>query len=282
MAGTIVLTGANGSLALPAVEYLLSEYPSFTVVLTVRDDSEQDRNTTELRRIVAKHTNASVSIRKLDLASLKEAQYFSDVLRADITEGRMPRLAAIICNAMAWKLSGGPGLTDDGFETTMAINHLAHFAIALRLLGVMDPQRGRIVFLGSIGHWPEKAGLSRGFPTKLPEDLDALVHPPPDPKGEELGRGFRRYGMSKLVILMVAYELDRRLKTPRLVPVEQAARPVVDIAVADQFAGQEGYFEGPEKAASSPDSMDEEMQKVLWERSVAWCGLNVDDTIVSL
>ena len=351
MTGTVLLTGANGSLAIPAVEYLLSTYPSFTLVLTVRDDSEQDRNTTALRQTVAKHSNASVSIRKLDLGSLKEAQSFCEVLHAEIKDGKLPRLAAIVCNAMIWKLSGGPAYSDDGFESTLAINHLAHFTIALRLLGAMDAQHGRIVFLGSQGHWPDKAGLSKGFPTRLPEDLEVLVHPPPDPKGEEMGRGFQRYGLSKLASLMVAYELNQRLKKvcckpnssfsyrgvlttvqnkdtqsiravtidpgdllnsktffrahvpmsvqimifigswllpllrllqPRLSSVEQAAKPVIDIAVADEFAGQEGYFEGREKATSSPDSLDEDMQRKLWEKSVAWCGLKPEDTVIDL
>lgn len=215
MAGTVLLTGANGSLAIPAVECLLSRYPSFTLVLTVRDDSEQDHNTITLRQLVSKHPNASVSIRKLDLRSLKEVHSFNEGLRTDVESGKIPRLAAIICNAMSWKLSGGPALTGDGFENTLAINHLAHFTMALRLLSVLDAQRGRIVFLGSSAHWPEKAGFSKGFPTMLPDDLDDLVHPPSDPKDEEMGRGFRRYGLSKLVSLMVASELGRKLKDVR-------------------------------------------------------------------
>jgi NAD(P)-dependent dehydrogenase (short-subunit alcohol dehydrogenase family) len=208
MTGTILFTGANGSLAIPAVEYLLSRYPNFAVILTVRDDSDQDTNTVALRKV-----------RKLDLGSLKEAQSFSEALRSEIEEKKLPRIATIICNAMTWKLSGGPALTADGFESAMAINHLSQFAMVLRLLSAMDTQRGRVVFPGSEAHRPEKAGLSQGFPTKLPADLDALVHPPQDEKGKELGQGFRRYALSKLVIVMVAYELNRRLKEVRMLCV---------------------------------------------------------------
>ena len=73
-----------------------------------------------------------------------------------------------------------------------------------------------------------------------------------------------------------------RIFQPRLSSVEQAAKPVIDIAVADEFAGQEGYFEGRSTAQSSPDSLDLEMQVRLWEKSVAWCGLKPEDTVIEL
>ena len=57
---------------------------------------------------------------------------------------------------------------------------------------------------------------------------------------------------------------------------------MVEVAVADEFAGQEGYFESGEKADSSPDSMNEGMQKKLWSRSIAWSGLKAADTIISV
>jgi len=209
---TILITGANGSLAIPAVQYLLGAYSSLTVVLTVRDVSDEDRNTAELRRVIAKFPDATVSVRELDLNSLEEVRSFSDGLNKEVQDGKVPRLVAIVCNAMSWKLSGGPAYSKDGFEKTIAINHLAHFALSLRLLQSMDAEHGRIVFLGSVAHWPDKAALSKGFPTKLPGYLDMLVHPPSDEPGEEMGRGMQRYGTSKLVILMVMYELNRRLK----------------------------------------------------------------------
>jgi hypothetical protein len=69
---------------------------------------------------------------------------------------------------------------------------------------------------------------------------------------------------------------------PPLTTVEQAAKPVVDIAVADKFAGQEGYFEGRTKAKSSPESTNEDVQRELWEKSVGWCRFNKGDTVIEL
>lgn len=215
MGGTVLLTGANGSLGVYMVNYLLQQYPDLTLVLTVRNDSDQDISTVELRRILSQYSNATAIVRKLDLSSLDEVAAFSKSLQTDIDAGKMPRLKSIICNAMSWKLSGGPAYSKDGYEMTIAVNHLAHFALSLRLLGSMDLQHGRIVFLGSEAHWPVRAAFSKGFPTHVPEDMNLLVHPHPDEKSQEMGRGFQRYGTSKLVITMVMYELSRRLKQVR-------------------------------------------------------------------
>jgi len=212
MTGSILFTGANGSLAIPAIECLLTAYPQYTLVLTVRNNSVQDPNTAELHRVLAQQPDANVSIRVLDLASLEQASSFSNTLLSEINGKILPRLSAIVCNAMTWNLSGGPKYSTDGDELSMAVNHLAHFSLCLRLLGGMDPVHGRIVFLGSVAHWPEKASFSRGYPTHIPKDLELLVHPQPDKQGEETGRGFQRYGTSKLVTIMVMYELNRRLK----------------------------------------------------------------------
>ncbi len=53
MSGTIVITGANGSLAIPAVKYLLANYPGYGVVLTVRNASDADAHTKNLRKTLA-------------------------------------------------------------------------------------------------------------------------------------------------------------------------------------------------------------------------------------
>ncbi|KAL1796572.1 hypothetical protein ACET3X_005112 [Alternaria dauci] len=332
MTGTVLITGANGSLALPAVKYLLEAYPSLNLVLTVRDDSEEDTNSTKLRLLVEQHPHVQVSIRQLDLSSLETVQTFSKALLLEIEGKELPHIRTIICNAMTWNLAHGPQYSKDGYEMSLAVNHLAHFSLCCELLGAMDPVHGRIVFSGSGAHWPEKASFSKGYPTHVPEDLELLIHPKVDKEGEEMGKGFQRYAVSKLVSIMVMYELNRRLKTkrdteviraiavdpldlinsrafhqshvprimqimitvatwllpllsyfePRLTTVEQAAIAFVDVAVADKFAGQEGYFEGVEKVESSPDSLDMEMQQALWRKSVEWCKLDKEVLMIDM
>jgi NAD(P)-dependent dehydrogenase (short-subunit alcohol dehydrogenase family) len=209
--GTVIITGANGSLAIPAVSYLLSEYAPRTVILTVRNDSEEDKNTARLRIAIAEAPKAvNVMVRKLDLASLSEVHRFAREMRAQVDAGAIPPLIATIWNAMTWTLQGGLQFSKDDYERSMAVNHLAHFALTLELLGSFDAERGRIIFLGSDSH--EKSALQE-YRTQLPvDDLDTLVHPGPDEEDKIIGRGFQRYGLSKLVTIMTMYELNRRLR----------------------------------------------------------------------
>jgi hypothetical protein len=58
--------------------------------------------------------------------------------------------------------------------------------------------------------------------------------------------------------------------------------PLLSYLNPDEFAGQEGYFEGRTEKESSPDSLNEEMQRKLWRKSVTWCHLDVEDTVIEL
>ncbi len=49
MTGTIIIIRANGSLAIPAFQYLLTKYPDYTVVLTFQNALEIDVNAKKLR-----------------------------------------------------------------------------------------------------------------------------------------------------------------------------------------------------------------------------------------
>ncbi|KAF4625680.1 hypothetical protein G7Y89_g12484 [Cudoniella acicularis] len=215
MSGTIILTGANSSLAIPAVNYLFSNYPSYTAVLTVRNTSDSDENTGRLRQEISKFPAAKASVRALDLSSLSEVELFSNQIVTDISNGALPPLVAIICNAYAWSISNGLKHSKDGYEISLAVNHLAHLSLVLRLLGSFGPQ-GRITFLASDSHYPGKNGLEKYAPG-LPDDLNLLAHPTQDRKGEEVGRGFQRYGNSKLAVIMGMYELNKLLlQDPKL------------------------------------------------------------------
>lgn len=209
MKGTVIITGANGSLAIPAAAYLLTKYKPEAVILTVRNDTDDDKNTAKLRETIAKvHSDARVTVRKLDLASLAEVHAFAEATRAQVTAGEIPPIAAVIWNAMTWTLQGGQKFSSDGYELSMAVNHIAHFALTLELLPAFDQEHGRVVFLGSDSH--EKSALQK-YASVLPDDLDKLVHPEPDQEGEVADRGFQRYGQSKLVSIMTMYELNRQL-----------------------------------------------------------------------
>ncbi|CAG8979680.1 hypothetical protein HYALB_00003911 [Hymenoscyphus albidus] len=210
MSGTIIITGANGSLAVPSVEYLLSHYPDYTAILTVRNTSDSDENTARLKQTIARFPKATTSIRKLDLSSLADVQEFATTISSEIATGSLGKIAAVICNAYIWSINDGLRFSQDKYELSFAVNHLAHMSLVLRLLGSFRSD-GRIVFLASDAHYPGKNGLEK-YPPGIPDNIELLVKPEPDTAGEEVGRGFQRYGNSKLAVIMGTYELNRRLQ----------------------------------------------------------------------
>jgi NAD(P)-dependent dehydrogenase (short-subunit alcohol dehydrogenase family) len=208
MAGTIIITGANGSVAVHAVQNLLRKAPDNTLVLAVRNTSNSDFNTKRLRETVDGFANARVSIRRLDLASLKDVNEFADTIAAEVIQEKLPPLVAIVCNAFHWNMIAYSDVTGDGLEKTLQVNHIAHSALVLRLLGSFGPQGGRLVLFTSDGHYPGRNGLEK-YPPGLPDDIDELVKARHE--GDKQGRGFQNYANSKLAILMWTYALNRRL-----------------------------------------------------------------------
>jgi NAD(P)-dependent dehydrogenase (short-subunit alcohol dehydrogenase family) len=226
--GTVLLTGANSSLGLPAVEHLLAAYPAHTAILTVRNTTAADPNTAKLLAIIAKYPAAKVELRRLDLSSNAQVADFATSLAKEVRNGKLPRIAAIICNAMTWSLGSGIKYTKDGVEASMAVNHVAQLSLVLRLLGSIDtaPGKGRIVFLSSEAHEPKAAGFEV-YPPDIPADLDAgWARPGKDKTGEEAGRGFYRYAVSKLAVVMCSYALSRRLKCVSCYTIHPSSSPI--------------------------------------------------------
>ncbi|KAL8733398.1 MAG: hypothetical protein Q9181_003606 [Wetmoreana brouardii] len=216
MAGTILITAANSSLAIPAVQHLLTKYPDYTAVLTVRNVTDSDVNTKRLRATIAKYPSAKTSIYELDLANLSAVHEFTDTISDRILHGSLPPLASLVCNAYYWNLAGGVESTKDGYEKSFQVNHVAHAALVLRLLGSFGSDGGRVVLFSSDAHWPGKNGLEK-YPPAIPDDLELLVKPGADEKPDNLGRGFQKYAVSKLAVVTWTYALNRYLeKEPRL------------------------------------------------------------------
>lgn len=213
MNGTVLITGANGSLALGFAKSFLSLYPNHTLIATVRNPSpEEDPNTAKLVQLVSKYPKANVLIEGLDLSNLANARSFAEKLSARIHAGELPRLIAVICNAASISLGGGQKFTSDGYETTFQISHLSHYLLVLKLLDSMDVRSGRIVMLGSITHYTDKPNPFYSLKTYVPDEIEELVKPGPDLPSLVYDRGFQRYGMAKLANVTFANDLNRRLK----------------------------------------------------------------------
>ena len=211
MAGTVIITAANSSLAIPAVQHLLAEYPDYTAVLTVRNIMDSDINTKNLRAAIAKYPKASVNIYQLDLANLSAVNEFVDNIIRQIANGSLPPLASLVCNAYYWNLVGGVQTTGDGYEKSFQVIHIAHANLVLRLLDSFSPNGGRVVLFSSDAHWPGKNGLEK-YPPTIPSDLELLAKPEVDKISDNLGHGFQRYANSKLAVVTWMYALNRYLE----------------------------------------------------------------------
>jgi NAD(P)-dependent dehydrogenase (short-subunit alcohol dehydrogenase family) len=209
--GTVIITGANGSLALSFVEYLLKNYPSYFALLAVRDDSESDPNTAKLRQIVSHYPTAKVSIEALDLALLSNVRAFADNVAARVSTSKLPPISAIVCNAFAWSLMDTK-YSKNGYELGFQVSHLSHFVLVLKLLSSMDKESGRIVLLGSEAHDSKNKNSFNTLGARLPEDLEEVIKPTPDKKGKEMSRGFQRYSNAKLVSVMFMHSLNKTLQ----------------------------------------------------------------------
>lgn len=212
MAGTIVLTGANGTLALEYVRHVLELYPGYTLVATVRNAGDDDPNTAKLRSILRGHPNAKVLIEPLDLGKLSDVRRFSESLGARVNSRELPRISAIVCNAATWSLEAGQKFTADGFEATFQVCHLSHYLMVLKLLGAMDATSGRVVMLGSVTHYPEKKNPLSALRPGFPHDMEKLVHPDPDAPEETHDRGYQRYGTAKLSNVTFVHDLNTRFQ----------------------------------------------------------------------
>ncbi|KAL1863229.1 hypothetical protein Plec18170_000059 [Paecilomyces lecythidis] len=209
MTGTIIITGANGSLATPAVQILLSKYPDYNLVLTVRNPE----TIANLLTLVPRSQAEKVSFRQLDLANISAVHEFATAIADEIKSGKLPPIVSIVCNAYHWNLLVESELTADGYEKTFQVNHIAHAALVLRLIGYFKPESaGRIVLFGSENHWPGKNVLEK-YPPAIPDDLETLVKPPVQEPADPTGRGLEHYANSKLAIIMWMYALNRYLES---------------------------------------------------------------------
>lgn len=137
----------------------------------------------------------------LDLAQLDSVRAFAAEVRERLGDGRIDALV----------LNGGvisadvEGRTVDGFETTFAVNHLAHYLLARLLLPSLAD--GAIVTLTTSGtHDPAtKAGL---VPPRH-ADAELLAHPDLDPGRETRASkaGEHAYTASKLCAVLTARSL---------------------------------------------------------------------------
>lgn len=148
--GTILLTGANGSLGSAIVSEIASrpEFAAYHGIYAVRNASAAPALKSALQAGSRPH---SYDILSLDLADLESVRETATAINARIAAGEIPHIRAIILNA-AYQEFDTQTWTADGFDTSFASNYLGHWLLTLLLLQSLDREYGRVVVLGSLAH----------------------------------------------------------------------------------------------------------------------------------
>lgn len=140
---TVVITGASSGLGL-ATAKALAESGEWHVIMACRDFLKAER----AARSAGIPKNLYTVIH-LDLASFDSIKQFVDNFRR--TERR---LDVLVCNAAVYfPTAKEPRFSAEGFELSVATNHLGHFLLARLLLEDLeksDSDSKRLIIVGSI------------------------------------------------------------------------------------------------------------------------------------
>lgn len=277
-----VVTGANSGVGEAATRALARR--GWRVVMLCRNRA---RGEAARDRIAGDAPGPRPGLVLADLADLESLRRGADEIRE-----RHPRLDALVANAGLYLHRRQ--LTDEGFETTLAVNHLGHFLLTALLLPALRAAEGRVVVVSSDAHRHgdlDRAPLSR----ILRGDVDY--------------GGMQAYADSKLANLLFARELARRedarstgvtvaalhpgmlatsiwnrnddlmsrimrLFKPLMGSPETGGEAVARLASdAGQTATTGRYFNGTEPAEPSDRARDPGLARRLWEASLEATGL---------
>ena len=266
----IVVTGASSGIGAAGAVELARR--GVTVVPVGRDE----------RRLAKVAREVGTEPLRADLASLTEVRRLAEELLA-----RHERIDVLVNNAGV--MPGRRRVTEDGFELTFAVNHLAPFLLTNLLLDrLRESAQARVVTTSSVAH---HGGLI---------DLDDL-------QLERGWRGMRAYSNSKLANILFTRELARRLDgtgvvancfhpgvirtrltrrsnpllmvgarlaAPFLGSPKTGAETLVYLATAPEAAEVSGgYFENCAPGRPSAQSQDDALATALWDRSAKLTGL---------
>lgn len=210
---TVIITGASSGVGLQAARSLAQK--GWHVIMACRDIPK-----TESSAKTVGMSADSYTIIHLDLASLESVRAFVKNFRES---GKS--LDALVCNAATYMpLLKEPMYSPDGYELSVATNHLGHFLLCnlmledLKKSGAKEP---RLVILGTVTANPKELGGK--IPIPAPPDLGDL-------QGMEAGfkapismidgkkfKPGKAYKDSKLCNVLTMRELHRRYHDSTLI-----------------------------------------------------------------
>ena len=201
---TAIITGTSSGVGLYAAKALINR--GWHVVMACRDlaKMEQAANGLEIPK-------QSYTILQVDLASLESVRNFVNNFRAT---GKS--LEALVCNAAIYMpLLKEPLRSPEGYELTMATNHLGHFLLCNLMLEDLknnSSKEPRLVILGTVTHNPDELG---GKIPPRPDlgQLQGFAAGFKEPISMADGKTFepvKAYKDSKVCNVLTMGELDRR------------------------------------------------------------------------
>ncbi len=203
---TVIITGASSGVGLYAAKAMAKR--GWYVIMACRN-LEKSQKAAESVGMAAD----SYKILHLDLASLDSVKKFVQSFRATVRN-----LDALVCNAAVYlPLLKEPMRSTDGYELSVATNHLGHFLLCNLLLPDMKkspyPDK-RMVILGTVTANPKELGGK--IPIPAPPDLGDLKgfeagfkEPVTMINGKKFKPG-KAYKDSKLCNVLTMRELHRR------------------------------------------------------------------------
>jgi NAD(P)-dependent dehydrogenase (short-subunit alcohol dehydrogenase family) len=263
-----MITGANSGIGLSTAKGLAKL--GATLILVCRNKEKGDK---ALREIQYETQNDKIDLLLADLSSQKSVRDLASSFKT-----KYDKLDVLINNAGTYCTKRT--FTEDGIETTFAVNHLAYFLLSNLLLDDLKASSSsRIIIVSS--------GLERQGKINF-DDLQCE-------KGYFFG--YRAYSQSKLANILFTYELAHRLagtritvnclhpgfvktnliRTRRLITFllsplqitpEKGAETSIYLASSAEVEGITGkYFASKKETKSSKGSYDESISKRLWEVS---------------
>jgi NAD(P)-dependent dehydrogenase (short-subunit alcohol dehydrogenase family) len=273
----VLITGANSGIGKATALALARMGAELTLVCRNRDRGEV------ARKEIALKSGNSVGLIVADLLLQREVRKAA----AEFLSSRT-KLDVLINNAGSnfphyWE-------TEEGIQSTMAVNYFAPFLLTQLLLEALKSGApSRVVNVSSSGHFGAKLD---------PNDLNA--------KGRTGLGGIGAYGRSKLALIMFTYELARRMEgkgvtanalhpgavrthiwaqsgafSPLvrfaslfMIGPEEGAKTTVYLASSPDVEGITGkYFEKCRERPSSAESYDAKLAERLWDASLKRTGL---------
>ncbi|MEM9569287.1 MAG: protochlorophyllide reductase, partial [Cyanobacteria bacterium P01_E01_bin.34] len=203
---TVAITGASSGVGLQGARALAER--GWHVVMACRNIEKANRMANSVGM-----KDGTYTVMKLDLASLQSVREFVSQYRAS----SMP-LDALVCNAAVYlPLEKEPLRSEDGYELSVATNHLGHFLLANLMLDDLKKstaEHRRLVVVGTVTANPKELGGK--IPIPAPPNLGDL-------QGMELGfkspiamidgKAFKpgkAYKDSKLCNMLTMMEMHRR------------------------------------------------------------------------